>query len=274
MKGINRSLVAALAGGGVAALAVVVIAPGGGTTTRTVAATTRIAANALASAERTHQTLAHEIYEQAAPSVVAISATAQSSDLFGDTQGDTGSGVVVSAKGLILTNDHVVGDGNAITVQFGGAGGATRTARVVGVDASNDLALLSVKPAGLRLTPLHFADSARVHVGDPAFAIGNPYTYDQTLTVGVISALDRSISSPNGATISGVIQTDAALNPGNSGGPLLNAQGMVIGINSQIANSGGGFGGEASNSGIGFAIPSAIVVHDLAGFDGGAAASG
>jgi putative serine protease PepD len=274
MRSTFRTLAAALAGGGLAALAAVLIAPGGATTTHTVAATTRVAANALASAEQTHETLAHEIYEQAAPSVVAISATSQSTGLFGGAQGDTGSGVVVSAKGLVLTNDHVVSGGDSITVQFGGAGGPTRVARVVGVDASNDLALLSVKPGRLRLTPLHFADSARVHVGDPAFAIGNPYTYDQTLTVGVISALDRSISSPNGATISGVIQTDAALNPGNSGGPLLNAQGMVIGINSQIANSGGGFGGQASNSGIGFAIPSAIVLHDLAGFDGGAASSG
>ena len=274
MKSTFRTLVAALAGGALAALVVVLIAPGPATTTRTVPATTRVAANALASAEQTHETLAHAIYEHAAPSVVAISATAQSSGLFGGTQGDTGSGVVVSSKGLVLTNNHVVSGGERITIQFGGAGGPTRVARVVGVDASNDLALLAVKPAGLRLTPLHFADSAGVHVGDPAFAIGNPYTYDQTLTVGVISALDRSISSPNGATITGVIQTDAALNPGNSGGPLLNAQGMVIGINAQIANSGGGFGGQASNSGIGFAIPSSLVLHDLAGFDGGAASSG
>jgi putative serine protease PepD len=274
MRAIIRSLLAALAGGGLAALAVVLIAPGGATTTRTVAATTRVAANALASAEQTHETLAHAIYEHAAPSVVAISATSQSTGLFAGTQGDTGSGVVVSAKGLVLTNDHVVTGADSITVQFGGAGGPTRAARVVGVDASNDLALLAVKPAGLRLTPLHFAGSASVHVGDPAFAIGNPYTYDQTLTVGVISALGRSIASPNGATITGVIQTDAALNPGNSGGPLLNAQGLVIGINSQIANSGGGFGGQASNSGIGFAIPSSLVLHDLASFDGGAARAG
>jgi len=269
-----RSLVAALAGGGLAALAVVLIAPGGGTTTRTVAATTRVAANALASAEETHETLAHAIYERAAPSVVAISATTESSGLFGGPQGDTGSGVVVGAKGLILTNNHVVDSADSITVQFGGSGGPTRKARVVGVDASDDLALLAVKPGGLRLTPLHFADSANVHVGDPAFAIGNPYTYDQTLTVGVISALDRSISSPNGATITGVIQTDAALNPGNSGGPLLNSQGRVIGINSQIANSGGGYDGQAGNSGIGFAVPSVTVVHDLESLDGGAARVG
>ena len=269
-----RSLFGALAGGGLAAVAVVLIAPGGATTTRTVPATTRVAANALASAEQTHETLAHAIYEQAAPSVVAISATSHSNGLFGGAQGDTGSGIVVSAKGLILTNDHVVGDAASITVQFGGSGGPTRRARVVGVDAANDLALLSVKPGGLKLVPLRFSDSEAVHVGDPAFAIGNPYTYDQTLTVGVISALDRTISSPDGAAITGVIQTDAALNPGNSGGPLLDARGRVIGVNSQIADSGGGFGGQAGNSGIGFAVPSATVLKDLASFDGGAARAG
>jgi putative serine protease PepD len=141
------------------------------------------------------------------------------------------------------------------------------------VDASNYLALLSVKPAGLRLAPLKFADSASLHVGDQAFAIGNPFLYDQTLTVGVISALGRAITSPNGATITGVIQTDAALNPGNSGGPLLNAQGLVIGINSQIASA-GAFDGQGANSGIGFALPSATVLRDLASLDHGAAASG
>ena len=271
MRNPLRSIFAALSGGGVAAALVVVIAPGGATTTRTVAATTRIAANALASAQQTHETLAHAIYERAAPSVVAISATAPSSGLFGGTQGDTGSGVVVSRRGLILTNNHVVSGATSITVQFGGAGGATRKAHVVGVAADDDLALLSVSPAGLHLRPLRFADSSGVGVGDPAYAIGNPYTYDQTLTVGVISALDRSITSPDGATITGVIQTDAALNPGNSGGPLLDAVGRVIGINSQIASSGGGFGGQASNSGIGFAVPSETVLKDLGSLDGGAA---
>jgi len=268
-----RFLLAAALGGGLAAAAVVVISPGGGTTTRTVPATTRVAANALASDQHTHETLAHLIYERAAPSVVAISATTQTGGLFGGTQGDSGSGIVVGAKGLILTNNHVVAGASSITIQFGGTGGATRRARVVGVDASDDLALLAVKPGTLKLTPLRFGDSARVHVGDPAFAIGNPYTYDQTLTVGVISALDRTITSPNGATITGVIQTDAALNPGNSGGPLLNAQGQIIGVNSQIA-SGGGVYGAGGNSGIGFALPSAAVLHDLATLDHGAARAG
>jgi putative serine protease PepD len=121
---------------------------------------------------------------------------------------------------------------------------------------------------------LRFGNSAAVRVGDPAFAIGNPFTFDQTLTVGVISALDRTITSPNGANITGVIQTDAALNPGNSGGPLLNGAGEVIGVNSQIAASGAALATQGSNSGIGFAVPSATVLADLASMDHGAAAGG
>jgi S1-C subfamily serine protease len=265
------SLLAAVLGGLVAAVAVVALAPAGNTTTRTVSASTGVAANALASDELTHETLAHAIYERAAPGVVSILASAPSSGLFAGTQSDTGSGIVVSARGLILTNNHVVSGATRITVQFGGSGGPTRPARVVGVDASNDLALLSVAPTGLTLSPLRFGDSAAVRVGDPAFAIGNPYTFDQTLTVGVISALNRTITSPNGASITGVIQTDAALNPGNSGGPLLDGAGRVIGVNSQIATDPSAFAQQGSNSGIGFAIPSATVLADLATLDHGAA---
>jgi putative serine protease PepD len=261
-------------GGLLAALVVVLLAPSGTVKTRTVAATTDLAANALASDQQTHQTLAHLIYAHTAPSVVAILATTQTSGLFAGTQSDTGSGIVVSAKGLILTNNHVVSGANKIIIQFGGSNGPTRSATVVGVDASSDLALLSVKAAGLTLTPLRFGSSAAVRVGDPAFAIGNPYTFDQTLTVGVISALGRTITSPDGASITGVIQTDAALNPGNSGGPLLNAAGKVIGVNSQIATGGNAFATEGSNSGIGFAIPSATVLADLATLDHGAARGG
>ena len=264
------SILKAILGGVLVAVVIVVISPSGGKTTHIVSSTTPVAANALASDEQMHQTLAHQIYERAAPRVVAIEATSNSGGLFGGTQSDSGSGIVVSAKGLILTNNHVVDGAGKITVQFGGSGGATRSARVVGTDASNDLALLSVAPAGLKLSPLTFADSAAVQVGDEAFAIGNPFLFDQTLTAGVVSALDRTITSPNGASITGVIQTDAALNPGNSGGPLLNTSGQVIGVNSQIATgSGTTFGG--GNSGIGFAVPSSTVLSDLASFDHGAA---
>jgi putative serine protease PepD len=261
-------------GGLVAAAAVVALAPAGITTTRTVSASTGVAANALASDELTHETLAHTIYERAASGVVSILASSPSSGLFAGTQSDSGSGIVVSSRGLILTNNHVVAGATRITVQFAGSGGPTRSARIVGVDASYDLALLSVAPAGLTLSPLRFGNSAAVRVGDPAFAIGNPYTFDQTLTVGVISALNRTITSPNGASITGVIQTDAALNPGNSGGPLLDAAGRVIGVNSQIATDPSAFAQQGSNSGIGFAIPSATVLADLASLDHGAALAG
>jgi putative serine protease PepD len=193
---------------------------------------------------------------------------------FGGSQSDSGSGIIVGAGGLILTNNHVVAGANRIVVQFGGSGGPTRNASIVGVDPNTDIALLSVHPDGLRLVPLHFGGGGAVHVGDPAYAIGNPFTFDQTLTVGVISALGRTITSPNGASITGVIQTDAALNPGNSGGPLLDSAGQVVGVNSQIASGGDAYATQGSNSGIGFAIPSQTVLADLARLDHGAARGG
>jgi putative serine protease PepD len=269
-----RPLLCALLGGAVAAVAVVAFAPGERTLTRTVAASAGESLTALAADQRGHESLAHLIYERAAPSVVAILATTVTSGPFGGSQSDSGSGIIVGAGGLILTNNHVVAGASKIVVQFGGSGGPTRSAAVVGVDPSTDIALLSVHPDGLRLKPLHFGPAGAVHVGDPAYAIGNPFTFDQTLTVGVISALDRTITSPNGASITGVIQTDAALNPGNSGGPLLDSSGQVVGVNSQIASGGGVYAAQGSNSGIGFAIPSQTVLADLVRLDHGAARGG
>ena len=115
--------------------------------------------------------------------------------------------------------------------------GDTKTARIVGKDNSSDIALLKFDPGLQNLLPLALADSDDVHVGDPSFAIGSPYGLQRTLTTGVVSALDREINAPNGFSIDGVIQTDAALNPGNSGGPLLDSHGRVIGVNSQIESS-------------------------------------
>jgi putative serine protease PepD len=130
-------------------------------------------------------------------------------------------------------------------------------AQVLAADASKDLALLKVD--GTNLKHLDFGDSSSLQVGDDVYAIGNPYGLDHTLTSGIVSALDRQIQAPDGTAIDGAIQTDAALNPGNSGGPLLDADGHVVGVNSQIASSGSGDGGEAGNVGIGFAIPSNTV---------------
>ena len=165
----------------------------------------------------------------------------------------TGSGFVVSSGGLIVTNAHVVEGATQVAVKIG-TDGDQLPAEIVGIDASHDLALLDVDASDL--PTLELGDSDGVEVGDATYAIGNPYGLDHTLTTGVVSALDRDLQAPDGATISGGIQTDAALNPGNSGGPLLDASGKVIGVNAQIATGGDAQGG---NVGIGFAIPSETV---------------
>ncbi len=186
------------------------------------------------------------VYESAKDSVAYIT-----------TGVGTGSGFVVSNDGYIVTNAHVVEGANGrIKAKVGD--GKDLDATLVGQDASTDLALLKVSATNLK--PLALGDSSGVEVGDPAYAIGNPFGLDRTLTTGVVSALQREISSPNGFSIDDVIQTDAAINPGNSGGPLFNASGQVIGVNSQIESTGSTTsGGQAGNVGIGFAIPSNTV---------------
>jgi len=195
-----------------------------------------------------------DIYRRDAPGVVYISANIvrRTESAFGFPQQQegraTGSGFVVDGDGYILTNDHVVAGANKVTVSFEDK--QVVSAKIVGRDPDNDLALLKVSTEGLKLTPLNFGDSSKVVVGDPVMAIGNPYGFDRTLTTGVVSALQRHLRSPNGFGIDHVIQTDASINPGNSGGPLLDAAGRVIGITSQIAT-----GSSGGNTGIGFAVP-------------------
>ncbi|MCW2993937.1 MAG: serine protease, partial [Conexibacter sp.] len=215
------------------------------------AATTAAAAPASPVAQTTAST-AKDVYNDAKASVAYISAQT--------SQGTaTGSGFVVSTDGKIITNEHVVDGATSVTVKLGTSGKA-QTAQVLGADASKDLALLKVDAGSTKLPALSFDDSSGVQVGDNVYAIGNPYGLDHTLTSGIVSALNRDIQAPDGTTIAGAIQTDAALNPGNSGGPLLDASGKVIGVNSQIASSGSSTsGGEAGNVGIGFAIPSKLV---------------
>jgi S1-C subfamily serine protease len=201
----------------------------------------------------------HEIYVRDAPGVAFVTSTVvQQSEspfnLFGggeqQRQGQaTGSGIVIDSNGTILTNYHVVENAVKVTVSF--EKGKTVEAQVVGKDPSNDLAVLRIPTDGLTLHPLTLGDSSTVQVGDPVLAIGNPFDLERTLTTGVISALQRQITAPNGFTINNVLQTDAPINPGNSGGPLLNASGQVIGINSQIETGGSGDG----SVGIGFAVP-------------------
>src|SRR3954452_20418858 len=192
----------------------------------------------------------HDVYESAKDSVAYIT-----------TNSGTGSGFVVSSDGYIVTNAHVV-ENNGGTIKAKVGDGKQLDAKLVGQDASTDLALLKISSTGLK--PLALADSSGVQVGDPAYAIGNPFGLDRTLTVGVVSALQREIDSPNGFSIDDVIQTDAAITPGNSGGPLFNAAGQVIGVNSQIESAGSSSSGEAGNVGIGFAIPSDTVRNVVA----------
>lgn len=193
---------------------------------------------------------ATQIYKQDSAGVVSIKAVSESG-------GDTGTGIVLNSEGLILTNDHVISDGLSITVSPGKSSNVSRPATIVGADANSDLALIKVDPSGLGLVPLKLVSSSSVQVGDSVYAIGNPYGLDETLTKGIVSALNREIGAPNGAPIKGAIQTDAALNPGNSGGPLLNAHGDVIGVNSQIASDASSAGGgQPGSTGVGFAISS------------------
>jgi S1-C subfamily serine protease len=140
-----------------------------------------------------------------------------------------------------------------VTVSF--QGGATRSAKVLGQDRSTDVAVLQVGPSGLTLHPLTLGSSRSLAVGDAVAAIGDPFGYRRSLSTGVVAGLDRTIRAPNGFTIAHAIQTDAPLNPGNSGGPLLGAQGQVIGIADQIATDGASATGPGGNSGVGFAVP-------------------
>ncbi len=196
---------------------------------------------------------ATQVYQQASKGVVAIKVRTAEGE-------DEGTGIVLNESGLILTNDHVVKGATSITIDASGSTGLTRSATLVGEEANEDLALVRVDPSGLGLKALTVASSNGVQVGDAVYAIGTPYGLEGTLTRGIVSALNREISAPDGATITDVIQTDAALNPGNSGGPLLNEQGQVIGVNSQIASDATtSAGSQPGNTGIGFAISSDTV---------------
>ncbi len=187
---------------------------------------------------------AGRVYAAVADGVVAV-----------QVGGGSGTGFVIDKRGTIVTNAHVVGESSQASVRFGDSG-ATIDAEVLGSDPSTDLAVLRVDPSSVgSLSPLTFADSDAVRVGDEVVAIGHPFGLDRTATAGIVSGLGREIQSPNGFSIDEVIQTDAAINPGNSGGPLVDGKGRVVGVNSQIATAGGGGG----NVGVGFAVPANTV---------------
>jgi len=207
-----------------------------------------------------------QIYERLSPGVVTIVSLFDGGNalLEDGGEGGQGSGFVLDDNGYIATNAHVVtsesGGGSGkrakeVYIEF--ADGNRVKADIVGTDLNADVALLKVDPAGLLLTPLALGHSDSLHVGQPVAAIGSPFGERQSLTIGVISAIDRNIQSLTRFGIGDAIQTDAAINPGNSGGPLLDGHGRVIGINAQIKSQSGG------GEGVGFAIPVDAVRRSL-----------
>jgi len=195
-----------------------------------------------------------QIYNRTNKGVVEITVTSTGNTTpFGGSQSQQaqGSGFVYDDSGHIVTNEHVVNGANSISVKFWN--GATYKATLVGSDASTDLAVIKVDAPSSLLHPLSLADSGKVAVGHGVVAIGSPFGLEETVTSGIVSALHRSMTAPNDFTINDSIQTDAAINHGNSGGPLLNMQGRVIGVNAQIESDSGG------SDGVGFAIPSNTV---------------
>ena len=191
-----------------------------------------------------------DVYQRVAPSVVNVTTQVMRRSFFFDAAPaeGAGSGFVLDREGRILTNYHVIQGAQNIQVTLDD--NTTLAATVVGVDAGNDIAVIQVDAPGDLLVPVELGESATLLVGQRAIVIGNPFgQFGRTLTTGVISALNRTLQSPDGRAISGIIQTDAAINQGNSGGPLLDSSGRVIGMNSAI------FSPSGTNAGVGFAIP-------------------
>jgi putative serine protease PepD len=216
---------------------------GGGSAAET---TTTVIASVPAQQTAVTSTSLTQLYKKAIPGVVDITVS-QGGSLGGGQGQAEGSGFVYDKSGDIITNAHVVEGATAIKVRF--QTGKTATAKLIGTDDSTDIAVIKVDVPAAQLTPLPLGNSAGVQVGEEVAAIGSPFGLPGTLTSGIVSAVNRTITAPNNYSISGAIQTDAAINHGNSGGPLLNAAGNVIGVNAQIESDSGG------NDGVGFAIP-------------------
>jgi putative serine protease PepD len=189
------------------------------------------------------------VYRAASPAVVNITTTAVAYDFFltAVPKEGTGSGAVIDRSGHILTNFHVIDGARRLEVTL--ADGSKWPARPVGGDPSNDLAVIKVDAPAEKLTVIPLGDSSRLIVGQKVLVIGNPFGFDRTLTVGIVSSLGRSIRADNGRLMRDIIQTDAAINPGNSGGPVLNSSGEVIGVSTAIFSPSGG------SVGVGFAVP-------------------
>ncbi len=244
-------VVAALALGGGAGAAIYAATAGPESSTQTIVASVP-ASPAVNTVASTTSTLT-QLYKDAVPGVVDITVTQGSSSNApfspggGSTQAE-GSGFVIDTNGDIVTNAHVVEGESSIKVRF--QTGKTVKATLVGTDESTDIAVIKVSVDSSQLHPLTWGNSSNVQVGQDVAAIGSPFGLQGTLTAGIVSALNRTITAPNNYSIAGAIQTDAAINHGNSGGPLLNAAGDVVGVNAQIDSDSGG------NDGVGFAISS------------------
>jgi S1-C subfamily serine protease len=256
-------LVAAGALGGALALGGAAVVGGFDTTTtvREIASPLPAPISLNQPAAKSAELSVNAIFRHAAPGVVQVTATQVLSSpsvdpFFGfafpaqQNSRALGSGFVIDKAGHVVTNYHVVEHARSVDVSF--SNNESMKAKVVGTDPSTDVAVLQVDAHSRALTPLALGNSDAVRVGDSVVAIGNPFGYDRTVTTGIVSALQRVIQAPNSYSIDHVIQTDAALNKGNSGGPLLDARGYVIGVNSQIA---AGDSGSSGNIGIGFAVP-------------------
>ena len=252
----------------------VVVAGCGSTTTKTVTAQVPATAAGSTTAQTTRVEVVQPltagkfapeaIYARDAPGVVTVISSGLGPGLLGQNQGGLGSGFVISAGGEVATNAHVVTSGTGSSIRQAGhvyvrfPDGNQIPAKVVGFDPFADVALLRINPGGLNLRPLQLGTTKGLRVGAPVAAIGSPFGEEQSLSVGIISATDRSIDSLTGFSTSGAIQTDAAINHGNSGGPLLDARGEVLGINSQIRSDSG------DGTGVGFAVPVDAVKNSIA----------
>jgi S1-C subfamily serine protease len=259
---LTAAVVGALLGAGVAIAAVQFWPDGGGEAQPAASVSAPTTSDATADGDSSGQAslssaclTAAEVYEQLRPAVVEVTSTVSARSPFGSPAEGSGSGIVIDEQGideqgLILTNYHVIADADNLEVTF--ADGTAVPAQVVGRDPGNDLAVIRADVTDEELAPAPLGDSDAVQVGDAVLAIGSPFNLEGTLTQGIVSALDRTYASEGGTRpIRNMIQTDAAVNPGNSGGPLLDCQGEVIGINTLLENP----TGDRVNVGVAFAVP-------------------
>ncbi len=195
------------------------------------------------------------LFEEASPAVCFITTKAIRRSLwsYGEEESGSGSGFLWDKQGNVITNFHVINGANTSSIAVTLSNGKTYDARVVGFEKEKDIAVLKIDAPAAELRPIRVGSSQNIRVGQAVYAIGNPFGLDQTLTTGIVSALDREIRSQAGVPIKGAIQTDAAINPGNSGGPLLNSEGELIGVNTSIYSPSG------ASAGIGFSIPVDVV---------------